>query len=225
MVRKNRLKLVAWINRLLPDLDGLNALRVAMLRWSGVVIGKDARISGEAVFYGDGGEIELGDRVTIRPGVRLVVETGGKIKIGTYVLLGENTFLESRWVESGKNACLELGDDIVFKMGSLASANGSAHVKICDHTRIAHMVSIKANHHQINPAADCIGDESITDDITIGEGTWICAGVLVLPGAKIGKKNVLAAGAVVKGETPDYALMAGCPAVVKKRYLFDIISA
>lgn len=218
MVVKSRLTFYNWLNRLLPDADCLNAFRVALLRFAGVKIGADAKISGEAVFRADGGEIELGDRVTIRPGVRLVVETGGKIKIGTYVLLGENTFLESRWVEPGKSACLELGTDIVFKMGSLASANGSAYVKIEDHTRIAHMVSIKANHHRIDPAADCIGDESVTDDITIGAGTWICAGVLVLPGAKVGRKNVLAAGAVVKGETPDYALMAGCPAVVKKLY-------
>ena len=34
----------------------------------------------------------------------------------------------------------------------------------------------------------------------------------------VGKKNVIAAGAVVTKDTPDYALMAGVPAMQKKTY-------
>lgn len=56
------------------------------------------------------------------------------------------------------------------------------------------------------------------NDIVIGEGTWMCAGCIVIPGVKVGRKNVLAAGAVVTKSTEDGVLMAGVPAVVKKRY-------
>jgi virginiamycin A acetyltransferase len=36
----------------------------------------------------------------------------------------------------------------------------------------------------------------------------------VLPGARIGRGAIVAAGATVRGEVPDYAIVAGSPAKV-----------
>lgn len=57
--------------------------------------------------------------------------------------------------------------------------------------------------------------------IFIGEGTWLCAGSIILPGVKItGKGVVIAAGAVVnKDIDEDYCLVAGVPAKVVKKFV------
>ena len=80
------------------------------------------------------------------------------------------------------------------------------------------MVSLKTSHHDICPDGQCIaGGEKFTD-ICIGDGCWLCAGTIVIPGVKIGCKAVVAAGAVVTRDVPSYSLVAGVPASVKKCY-------
>lgn len=54
--------------------------------------------------------------------------------------------------------------------------------------------------------------------ITIHEGVWIASRAMILGPAEIGKFAVIAAGSVVRGNVPDYALVAGNPAKVKKIY-------
>ena len=53
--------------------------------------------------------------------------------------------------------------------------------------------------------------------MTIGAGTWIGHGVVILPGTRIGRNVVVAAGAVVRGEVEDHAVVAGSPARVVRR--------
>jgi maltose O-acetyltransferase len=48
----------------------------------------------------------------------------------------------------------------------------------------------------------------------VGEGTWIGARVILLPGVKIGRYCVIGAGAVVTRDVPDYAVAGGVPARV-----------
>ena len=47
--------------------------------------------------------------------------------------------------------------------------------------------------------------------ITIGDGAWIGAGVIILPGITIGKYAVVGAGSVVTKDVPDYTIAAGNP--------------
>ena len=51
-------------------------------------------------------------------------------------------------------------------------------------------------------------------DITIGRGTWIASGAIVLGGVTIGEHAIVAAGAVVTTDVPDGAIVAGVPARV-----------
>ena len=53
--------------------------------------------------------------------------------------------------------------------------------------------------------------------ITIGDDTWIAGGVIVCPGVTIGHRCIIAAGSVVTKDVPDDSLVAGCPAVVKRK--------
>jgi hypothetical protein len=56
------------------------------------------------------------------------------------------------------------------------------------------------------------------ESVEIGPGCWIGTGAVVLPGARIGRNVVVAAGAVVRGTVPDHAVVAGAPARVVRRW-------
>ncbi len=55
--------------------------------------------------------------------------------------------------------------------------------------------------------------------VSVGSGTWLGAGVIVLPGAVIGRNVVVAAGSVVRGTVPDCCVIAGVPARVVREYV------
>ncbi len=53
--------------------------------------------------------------------------------------------------------------------------------------------------------------------VTIGSGVWIGCRVIIVKGVTIGDNAVVAAGAVVTHDVPPSTLVAGNPAVIKKR--------
>ena len=54
--------------------------------------------------------------------------------------------------------------------------------------------------------------------VTIEDDVWIGRRVIILPGVRVGRGSVLAAGAVVTKDVPDFTIVAGNPAkVVKSR--------
>lgn len=48
----------------------------------------------------------------------------------------------------------------------------------------------------------------------IGEYAWVCSRSIILPGVKIGKGAIVASGAVVTKDVPDYAIVGGIPAKI-----------
>jgi acetyltransferase-like isoleucine patch superfamily enzyme len=54
--------------------------------------------------------------------------------------------------------------------------------------------------------------------VVIGDGSWIGAGSVILPGARIGKHVAIGANSVVNGEIPDFSVAVGSPAKVVKQY-------
>ena len=88
-------------------------------------------------------------------------------------------------------------------------------VTVGDDVLIGPHCSVVAGNHKFDPATGAFtartegdGDESVV----IGDGSWLCSNVTVTPGCKIGRCNLICAGAVVTKSTPDYAIMAGVPA-------------
>jgi acetyltransferase-like isoleucine patch superfamily enzyme len=54
--------------------------------------------------------------------------------------------------------------------------------------------------------------------VTIKEGAWLCTRSIIVGPVTVGRFAVVAAGAVVVDDVPDYALVAGVPAKVVKYY-------
>lgn len=53
--------------------------------------------------------------------------------------------------------------------------------------------------------------------VSIGSGSWIGHGAMILPGTTIGRNVVVAAGSVVRGVVEDHAIVGGVPARVIRR--------
>ncbi len=53
-----------------------------------------------------------------------------------------------------------------------------------------------------------------TKPILVGEYAWIATNAIILPGVTIGRGAVVGAGAVVRENVPDYAVISGNPSVV-----------
>lgn len=188
MVNHRMLHIYNWLLSPIPGFR-IMKLKLAFLRMAGVKIGTNVALHSRVYIWGCG-QIDIGDDVTLKSGAS---------------------------IES--NSCVLIGNRVEVNAGALLSANGTARLVVEDDVRIAHFVSLKCSTHEIsfNETGSIAGDSRFLD-IRIGEGSWLCAGSIVLPGVTVGKRNVVAAGAVVIKDTPDGVLMGGVPAVEKKRY-------
>lgn len=59
--------------------------------------------------------------------------------------------------------------------------------------------------------------QRVSKEVIIGKGSWIGANATILSGVEIGEFCVVAAGSVVTENVPDGCLVAGVPAVMKKK--------
>lgn len=185
-----RHRLLGFYNWLLAPIPFgfAQSAKIAFLRGCGVSIGKRCVILPAVKIRGDG-YLAIGDDCVIKSEV--VIESCGEIRIGNRVEINHGTYI---------------------------SAIGNSKIVIGDDTRVAHGVSLKGSTHEICGARRCVAGESVFKDIVVGGGSWLCTGCILLPGVTVGRRNVIAAGAVVTKNTPDNALMAGVPATCKKIY-------
>jgi acetyltransferase-like isoleucine patch superfamily enzyme len=92
-------------------------------------------------------------------------------------------------------------------------------VTIGNDVRLAQNITLSGLNHNYEDVNRPIHIQGVsTAPITIGDGTWIGANVVVLAGVTIGKNCVVAAGSVVTKDIPNYAVAVGNPARVLKQY-------
>jgi len=58
------------------------------------------------------------------------------------------------------------------------------------------------------------GFDLVTRPITVGDGAWIAARAILLPGCKVGANTIVGAGSVASGDIPPEVLAAGNPATI-----------
>ena len=109
---------------------------------------------------------------------------------------------------------LEIGDNTWIGHRSLISASSA--VRIGKNVDIAPNVFIGNGTHGITPERDRVADLEFSRDVEVGDGCWLCAGCMVLPGVSIGSKCVVAAGSVVTRSFGTMKLLAGVPASIKR---------
>lgn len=104
---------------------------------------------------------------------------------------------------------LVLGDDVFINAHCCFDL--SAPVILGDRVRIAYQVTFVTGGHEIGPHGQRAGADRPAP-IRVGNGVWIGARAVVLPGVTLGDGAVVAAGAVVTRDVPPDTLVAGVPA-------------
>lgn len=103
---------------------------------------------------------------------------------------------------------ITIGKDSI--VGDHAFLDGRSAIKIGQHTDIASEVMIYNSEHNLTAE-----DFSATlAPVEIGDYVFIGPRAIILPGVTIGRGAVVAAGAVVTKDVPDFAIVGGVPAKV-----------
>lgn len=95
------------------------------------------------------------------------------------------------------------------RIGPYTYVNGD--ITIGDDVLIGPHCALPGGNHIYDPETDRFSKRK-DGSIVIGEGSWLASNVTVTSGVKIGRVNLICAGAVVTKDTEDYAIMAGIPA-------------
>lgn len=104
---------------------------------------------------------------------------------------------------------LSLGHGTFVNIDCLIDARGD--VTLGDDVHVATGVQILTTSHEPGPPNRRAGRLSVSP-VTVGNGAWLGAGTIVLPGVTIGEGCVVAAGAVVAEDLPPDGLYGGVPA-------------
>ncbi len=93
-------------------------------------------------------------------------------------------------------------------IGHNVTLDGRAGIDIGENVNISSEVMIWTEQHDYNdPNFKIVGGKVIIEDFV-----WISARAIILPGIKVGKGAVVAAGSVVTKNIPPYSIVAGIPA-------------
>lgn len=123
--------------------------------------------------------------------------SGMKIGRGSSVHMWANFF-------NPKN--IKVGEDSII--GDHAFLDGRATLIIGDHTDIASNVMIYNAEHDLESPEF----EAREEKVEIGDYVFIGPRAIILPGVRVGKGAVVAAGAVVTKDVSDFAIVGGVPA-------------
>ena len=91
-------------------------------------------------------------------------------------------------------------------------------VTIGNHVNLAQGITVTALNHNFDDTDQRIDEQGVsTKAVTIGDDVWIGANAVILPGVTIGRHAVVAAGAVVTKDVPDYCVVGGVPAKIIRK--------
>jgi acetyltransferase-like isoleucine patch superfamily enzyme len=155
-----------------------------ILLGKGVVVHKDSQLDS------DGGNILIGDDCQLGKNVIINAPQNNTI------FVGERTTFYGNVQISGT---VTIGSDVLF--ANNINVLSSTHT-IKGRKKIREMDAEYVQQHGAPPS----------DPVVIGDDCWIGLNAVLLPGTKLSKGCVVAAGAVVKGTFDEYSIIGGVPA-------------
>ena len=137
---------------------------------------------------------KIGKGTNIHP--TTIIREGEFVTIGDHCLINHNNL-----IQAGKS-----------KAGSITIGNYV-------HTG-TNVVMLGFNHGFYTRDVPTKEQDYMDAPIVVGDDVWIGTGAVILAGVTIGKGAIIAAGAVVNRDVPAYAIVGGVPAkVIKERPL------
>ena len=144
----------------------------------------------------------------------------GAIHIGSGTLVGRQATLSVGYAPDDLRVPargLVIGDRCVI--GARATITAHASIEVGDDVWFGQNVFVSDSSHSYQdpdvPIGRQLGEQH---PVRIGSGSWIGHGAMILPGTRIGRNVVVAAGSVVRGVVADHAVVGGAPARVLRRY-------
>lgn len=134
---------------------------------------------------------------------------------GNHVAVGDDVTIDSfvKIKFAGGDGNVEIGPRCYLNSGVVIySGNG---VRMGTGVLIAANTTLASTNHEYRDRNRTIIEQRFMPSrggIVIGDDCWIGANCVLLDGTTLGKGCVVGAGAVIKGEWPDYAVIAGNPA-------------
>lgn len=123
------------------------------------------------------------------------------IHLGSHCIIGEQVTLTAGLMpdlDLGAEPILRIGDGVVLGRGSHVIADTT--VTIGSDCYFGPYVYVTSTNHSYDDPHEPIGKQwPRMDPVSIGPGCWIGTGAVILPGARVGRNVVVAAGAVVRG--------------------------
>lgn len=147
-------------------------------------------------------------------GKDLVVEPGAQfmglenMSLGSGCLVRKNCSFAAH--SGGK---IDIADNVGFNMNTAVLAADGGHISIGRDTIVAQNVVIRAaDHNHSDPHVPIRFQGHVGGMISIGQGSWIGANVVITRNVRIGEYCIIGAGSVVTKDVPDYSIAAGVPA-------------
>jgi maltose O-acetyltransferase len=145
------------------------------------------------------------------PRLRVLVHRLVGIRIGRSTLIRGRLKLTG---PRGSTSRLTIGSTCFFTTPLHIDLNSD--VFIGNRVTIGHDVAIVTSaHHVGGPDRRC--GKQVPAPIRIGDGCWIGARVLLLPGVVLGDGSIIAAGAVVSSNVEPHTIVGGVPARLIRR--------
>jgi acetyltransferase-like isoleucine patch superfamily enzyme len=148
--------------------------------------------------------LTLGEGCFIAPDAAIFGEPGRAVVLGDRCAIAAQAFLHGP---------ITFGNDVSVNAGARLDG-GRKGLVIGDGTRIASGAALYAFDHGLKPDRDIKDQPVRSRGIRLGRDVWIGANTCVTDGVSIGDHAVVAMGAVVTRDVPDWAIVAGVPAVV-----------
>jgi len=138
------------------------------------------------------------------------IQVGKDTLIGPYVSLSAGMLPGQELIS---DAIVTIGDRCLI--GRQSSIVGHFEITIGNDVYFGPNVYVTDQNHSVDDPATPIGKQSAGEKpVTIGDGSWLGANVVVLPGVTIGRHVAVGAGSIVTSDLPDHAVAVGNPARV-----------
>ncbi len=143
------------------------------------------------------------------------------IHIGAGTMIGPHVTLSAGMVPGQQclaDPVVRIGDRCLIGKGS--GIVGHFGIEIGNDVWTGHNVYITDQNHGYEDITCPISQQTQPErPVSIGDGSWLGFGAVILPGARIGKHVTIGANSVVTGDIPDYSVAVGSPAKVIRRYV------
>ena len=146
--------------------------------------------------------VEIGDGCFIAPEAQVFAEPGRTVRLGDRVAIAAEAFLHGPLV---------FHDDVSIN-ARVVMDGGSAGITVGEGTRIASGATLYAFDHGMAPDRPIRDQPVRSRGIHIGRDVWIGAQAGITDGVAIGDHAVIAMGAVVTRDVPEWTVVAGVPA-------------